>query len=313
MAKRVVVPENWQQSGKDYLTEHGMTLIEVPNEHADTLRQLGDQVDGIVYMLDPFTEDLYQALPNLKVIARHGVGYDNIDPQVAAKQGVYVTITPQANASTVAETTLADILALSKNLFQDSQHMRQGDSNYPQTHRGFDMEGKTLGIFGFGRIGQLVAQKASALGMTILYTNPHPRETTFAKQVTFDELLQQSDIVTLHAAVTPDTRKIMNQQAFAKMKPGASLINLGRGALVDESALIDALNSKRLRAAALDVFDEEPLPLDSPLYQFDNILLTPHIASNTTESMNRMAIGAASEVVRVLSGEQPQWAVNKVQ
>lgn len=191
--------------------------------------------------------------------------------------------------------------------------MRQGDFNYPQTHRGFDLEGKTLGIFGFGRIGQLVAQKASALGMTILYTNRHPRETTFAKQVTFDELLQKSDIVTLHAAVTSDTRKIMNREAFAKMKPGSALINLGRGALVDETALIDALNSKRLRAAALDVFDEEPLPLSSPLYQFDNILLTPHIASNTTESMNRMAIGAASEVVRVLNGRQPQWAVNTLQ
>lgn len=311
MSQKVVIPCALSQAGKDYLINHGFETIEVPDDREDTIVKYGQDAEGIILMTDPFSNEAIRSLPNLKIIARHGVGYDNVDPGFAESEGVWVTITPHANAATVAETTVAELFDVSKNLTSISQKMREGDFSYKQTHMGFDLAGKTLGIMGYGRIGKMVAKKASALDMNILIFDPYVSTAKLGKLVDRDTLLTESDIITLHLVVTPETKKGISEKEFKQMKKTSVLINLGRGALVDQEALITALRTGEIGGAALDVFNEEPLPLTSELYKLENVLLTPHIASNTFECMSRMAVDAASEVVRVLSGSQPQWPVNK--
>ncbi|EHN58365.1 phosphoglycerate dehydrogenase [Oenococcus kitaharae] len=310
---KVVVPKNLSQAGKDYLLTHHFDLITVPDDRQETILKYGQDANGIILMTDPFDNETLKQFPNLKIIARHGVGFDNVDPTFAAKQGVVVTITPTANAATVAETTLAEIFDLSKNLTRVSHEMRLGNFAYKTTHMGFDLNGKTLGVMGYGRIGRIVAQKAEALGMKVLIFDPFIKDSQVGKLVDRDSLISQADIITLHLVVNEQTTHSFGKREFSLMKKTASLVNLGRGALIDETALIKALAEHQIRAAALDVFDAEPLPLSSAFYQLDNVLLTPHIASNTKECMERMAVDSASEVVRVLSGKKAKWAVNQVE
>ncbi|KRM74606.1 phosphoglycerate dehydrogenase [Secundilactobacillus collinoides] len=312
MTKKVIIPKGLSQAGKDYLTEHHLQTIELKDTSAATILSNAPEADGIVLMTEPFPNDTIAQMPNLKVIARHGVGYDNVDQDYMQQHNIWVTITPNANASTVAETTLAEMLDLSKNLTAISDKMRTGDFDYKGSHMGFDLAGKKLGIMGYGRIGRMVAHKASALGMTTLIYDPFVKEADAGTLVDRDTLFKEADIITLHMAVTPENTAGIGQHEFELMKSSAVIINLGRGALVDQNALIQALKNKTIRGAALDVFNEEPLPLTSPFYTLDNVLLTPHIASNTVECMSRMAVDSASEVVRVLSGEKPEWPVNQI-
>ncbi|HAT55934.1 MAG TPA: 3-phosphoglycerate dehydrogenase [Lactobacillus sp.] len=312
MGKKVAIPANLSQAGKDYLREHGMDVVELPDTKSETIVAQAPDVDGVVLMTEPFDNAAVASLPNLKVLARHGVGYDNVDVDFMKNKNVWVTITPTANAATVAETTLAEILDLSKNLTNDSAQMRQGNFGYPSEHKGFDLAGKKLGIMGFGRIGRMVAKKASALDMDILIYDPFVKSSELGTIVDRDTLLREADVVTLHMAVTDANKQGIGKAEFAEMKNSAVLINLGRGALVQQDDLLAALKNKDIRGAALDVFNEEPLPLTSEFYQLDNVLLTPHIASNTAECMARMAVDSASEVVRVLNGETPKWAVERL-
>ncbi|MDN6900468.1 phosphoglycerate dehydrogenase [Oenococcus sicerae] len=309
---KVVVPKLLSQAGKDYLTDHNFDLIEAADNSQESILKVGKNADGIILMTDPFDNKTLEQFANLKIIARHGVGFDNVDSQFAGKHGVWVTITPMANAATVAETTIAEILDLSKNLTKISDEMRQGHFDYKSSHMGFDLANKKLGVMGYGRIGRLVAKKADALGMDVLIFDPFVKETAVGRLVDRDTLISQSDVITLHLAVTDETTHAFGKREFAMMKKSASLVNLGRGALVNEQDLINALRTKEIQSAALDVFEDEPLPLSSDFYTLDNVLLTPHIASNTAECMARMAVDSASEVVRVLSGEQPKWAINQV-
>lgn len=313
MTKTVAIPRNLAQAGKDYLTQHGMTLVELDDMSTATIAQQAKEVDGIVLMTDPFGNELADQMPNLKVIARHGVGYDNVDQDFWGQQGVWVTITPNANAATVAETALAEMLDLSKDLTGQSTAMRRGDGQYKVTHLGFDLAGKSLGIMGFGRIGRALGKLVQSLNMRVLIYDPFVQQTDLGELVDRDTLLRESDVISLHMAVTPENKQGIGEREFTMMKDSAYLVNLGRGALVDQAALIAALKAHTIAGAALDVFDEEPLPLNSPFFSLDNALLTPHIASNTREAMDRMAVDSASEVVRVLQGKAPQWAVNQVQ
>lgn len=313
MGKNVAIPQGLSQAGKDYLINHGMDLVELPDTKAETIISQAPNVDRIVLMTEPFPNETIKQMPNLKVIARHGVGFDNVDPNDMGENNVWVTITPNANAATVAETTLAEILDISKNLTAISDSMRKGVFGYKSSHMGFDLAGKTLGIMGYGRIGKMVAKKVRSLDMDILIYDPFVKFAEYGKIVDKGTLIANSDVITLHMAVTPENEQGIDRDAFRKMKKSAVLINLGRGQLVNQNDLLEALKTHEIRGAALDVFNEEPLPLTSEFYKLDNVLLTPHIASNTTECMARMAVDSASEVVRVLSGEQPKWPVNSVE
>lgn len=312
MGKKIAVPVFLSQEGKDYITSHGMELVEIPDMRAETIASQAADVDGIVEMVDPFPNTMADKMPNLKIIARHGVGYDNVDQDYFGRQGIWVTITPHANASTVAETTLAAMLDLSKNYTTVVNKMAAGDWNYAGAHKGVDLAGKTLGIMGFGRIGRMVAQKASALDMKIIAYDPFAKDTGDVQLVDRDELLKTSDFITLHMLVTPETTHGFGAREFSLMKKSAYLINFGRAALVDQEAEQSALNHGEIAGAAVDVYDQEPLPADDPWRTTKNVLLTPHIASKTRECMARMAVDAASECVRVLNGEKPQWPVNQL-
>ncbi len=312
MGKKVAVPAFLSQEGKDYLTSHGMELVEIPDMRAETIAAQAADVDGIVEMVDPFPNEMADKMPNLKIIARHGVGYDNVDQDYFGKRGIWVTITPHANASTVAETTLAAMLDLSKNYTTVVNKMAAGDWAYAGAHKGVDLAGKTLGIMGYGRIGRMVAQKASALDMKVIAYDPFAKGDDYAEMVDRDDLIKNSDFITLHMLVTPETTHGFGEREFKMMKKSAYLINFGRAALVDQDAERTALNNGDIAGAAVDVYDDEPLPDDDPWRSTKNVLLTPHIASNTKECMARMATDAASECVRVLNGEDPQWPVNKL-
>lgn len=311
MVQTIAIPKGLAQAGKNLLIDKGYKLIETDDTQEDIIAK-AQEADGLILMTEPFDNATLTRLSQLKIIARHGVGYDNVDPDFAAKQKTWVTITPNANAATVAETTLAMIFLASKNILTLSNLMREGNQQSNAKYLGFDLAGKKLGIMGYGRIGKMVAKKAANLDMDILIYDPFVKETSIGTLVKREELLAQSDIITLHLAVTDETRHGIGSTEFNLMKQSATLINLGRGALIDEQALVDALANKTIAQAALDVFEAEPLPMDSPFFTLDNVILTPHIASNTIETMNRMAVDAANEVIRVLEGNQPKWPVNKL-
>lgn len=190
MTLKVAVPASLSQAGKDYLTNKGYTLIETADQSAATLAKEATDADGIVLMTEPFPNSLADQLPNLKVIARHGVGYDNVDQDFWGQRGVWVTITPHANAATVAETTLASMLMVSKNLVEDTNHLRQGDWDWAASHKGFDLAGKTLGIMGYGRIGRMVAKKAAALDMKLLAYDPFAKDDGLVTLVNKETLLK---------------------------------------------------------------------------------------------------------------------------
>lgn len=308
---KVAVPSIMSQAGKDYLTSRGFELIETKSQSAAALVKEAADADGIILMTEPFPNTLADQLPKLKVIARHGVGYDNIDPEFWAKRGVWVTIAKNANASTVAESTLAAMMAISKNLVPTTEHLRQGDWGWTFNHLGFDLAGKTLGIVGYGRIGRMIAKKASAFDMKIIAYTPSNRSDGNAEMVDRDTVFKEADIISLNMRVTPETTRSVGQREFDMMKDSAVLLNFGRAALVDQAAMQTALKTGSIAAAAVDVFDQEPLPKDDPWFSTLNVLLTPHCAGNTKECMDRMAVDAASEVVRVLNGEKPLWSVNQ--
>jgi len=313
MSQTVAIPKGLSEIGKKYLKDHNVEIIELKSFSDDEILSKAKNADGIILMTDPFSNDLVRHLPNLKIVARHGVGYDNIDPIFLENNHIWATITPNANAETVAEVTIAEIFDLSKNITSISEKMRQGDFEYKNDHLGFNLSGKTIGIAGYGRIGKKVAQKADALGMDVLIYDPFVTQSNVGTLVSKKDLLLDSDIVTLHMAVTDDTKHFIDGEALKRMKSSSYLVNLGRGALVDQPALIDSLRNHEISGAALDVFDQEPLPLDNDLYKLDNVLLTPHIASNTTNAMNSMALDSAKEIVQVLSNKLPNWPINRVQ
>lgn len=279
---------------------------------AKTILNEAKDADGIVLRTAKFGKEIINGLPNLKIIARHGVGFDNIDVEAATAAGKWVTNTPLANASSVAETATGLLLALAKNLKNNVNHMADGDFSYKATHKGIDLEGKTLGIIGYGKIGKMFAKKIQGLEMNVLVYDPFVSEVENGKLVSREELLKSSDFVSLHLPANDQTKGTFGEKELKMMKNSAYFMNLSRGSIVDEPALITALKSNEIAGAALDVYSQEPLPLDNPLFGLENVILTPHVASNTDETMDRMALHAAMEVGRVLSGEQPKWPVNRV-
>ncbi len=247
------------------------------------------------------------AAPRLEVVGRIGVGLDTIDVPALTERGVVLCYPPEANAVTVAEHTFAVLLSLARKLREADRSVRAGDWDR-HGHVGFELHGKTMGIVGLGRIGFRVATRARAFGMRVLAYDPwltpqHPAVTeSGAALVPFERLLAEADVVTCHVPLTAATRGMMNADTLRRMMRGAVLINTSRGPVVETAALVDALASGYLTAAALDVFEEEP-PVGSPLLALPNLLLTPHVAGWTRESLQRMISTVAEDVARVLDGQ----------
>lgn len=277
---------------------------------AAQLHPLLASVDGCIAGLDDFDAPTIMAAPHLRVIARYGVGVDNVDLDTARKQGVTVTNTPGANAGAVAELTIALMLDLLRPIAAAAAATRAG--GWPRMS-GLSLEGRCVGLIGFGAIGRAVAQRLSGFGCRVLandiVVNAEFAQKQHVEIVERVELLRQADIVSLHVPVLPETRGMVDSGFLAQMKPGAFLINTARGELVDEGALFAALAEKRLAGAALDAFAREPPGVDNPLLALPNVIATPHMGAHTdgaTTAMGRMAL---ADCLAVLQGNEPAHRV----
>ena len=272
-------------------------------------------VEGCVGILTLLTdrvdnELLDRAGPGLRVVSNYAVGYDNIDVRACAARGVAVGNTPGALTETTADFAFALILAAARRIPEASRFVQAGrwTSWGPMLLLGSDVSGATLGIVGFGRIGQAVARRARGFGMEILYASRGPVDAAIeaelgARQVPLAELLGRSDFVSLHVSLGPESEHLIDAAALAAMRCSAILVNTARGPVVDSAALYAALRDGRIAGAALDVTDPEPLPLDNPLLGLDNCLIVPHVASATTATRGRMAAMAAANLIAGLRGE----------
>jgi phosphoglycerate dehydrogenase-like enzyme len=273
------------------------------------LLELMPGVEAVVSGSEPYSAKVIRANPALRVIARVGVGYDAVDVAAATEHGVAVTIAPGTNQDAVAEHTFCLMLALVKDLIPQHAGVKAG--GWPRKVN-LPLRGQTLGIAGLGRIGRAVAVRGAAFGMRLLAYEPYPDAAFAAKHgvtfVPFERLLAESDFLSLHLPLTPESRHVINQSTLARMKPTAYLINTARGGLVCEPDLLDALKNKRLAGAGLDVFDKEP-PGHNPLFASDNVVLTPHAAGGDVRSLLDMTVSACEAIVALYRGE---WPAEKV-
>jgi D-3-phosphoglycerate dehydrogenase len=287
---------------------------EVYRPAPEKLREIIPEYDAVIIRSSARVDaDLLAVASKLRVVGRAGVGLDNVDIDAASLRGVIVMNTPGANTIATAEHTLAMLLSLCRHVPQADGSLRTGEWARSR-FQGVQLYGKILGVVGLGRIGARVAQRAQAFGMTIIAFDPYisdevARELN-VELVKVGELMSRSDFITLHAALTPDTRGVINAERISQMKPGVRLVNCARGALVDEAALVDALRSGHIAGAALDVFVDEPLPADSPLRELPNVVLTPHLAASTLEAQRDVGTQIVDQVLDALRGDDFRNAVN---
>jgi len=265
------------------------------------------QVEGLFTLLTiPVTETILQQAPKLRVVSNMAVGVDNIDIKACTQRKIPVGNTPGVLTDSTADLTMALLLSITRNIPQASLDAREGRwmTWSPSGWLGMELNGSILGVIGMGKIGKAVARRALGFGMKIIYTDPEYIDDINATQVSFEELLKQSDIVSLHAPLTPDTRGMINKSTLSLMKSSAILINSARGPLVDTAAIVDALQNQIIAAAALDVTDPEPLPSTHILFSLPNCLIVPHIGSATHKTRRMMAELACLNLLAGLRGEQ---------
>jgi D-3-phosphoglycerate dehydrogenase len=262
----------------------------------------------------PITAEVMARMPKCRIIARYGIGVDTIDLEAATRAGIIVTNNPTYCIEEVAEHAMALLLACARKVAFYDRAVRAGKWEVPPGKPIFRLVGRTLGLVGFGNIARQVAVRAAAFGMRVLYADPFVKEGQFdapGKKVELDALLRESDFISLHPPLTPQTRKMMNDETLARMKPSAFLVNCSRGPVIDTDALVRALDAKKIAGCALDTTDPEPVPDAHPLRGRDNVIINPHVAWYSEQAMVGLQSGAPNEVRRVLSGEWPVNVVNK--
>lgn len=315
MSIRVVIADKLGDAGIALLASspeiHVVNLAGRPPE--ELAQALTTATALIVRSETRVTAAMIDAAPQLKVIARAGIGVDTIDVPAATKRGIAVMNAPGANTVSAAEHAIALLLSLLRHIPEAAETMRQGGWDRKR-FEGSELRGKILGVVGLGRIGGYVARLAQAFGMTIVaydpFVPPQRAAELQARMVPIERLLEEADIVTLHVSLTDETRHLLNAQRLALMKPTAFLVNTARGELVDEAALVAAVQEKRIAGAAIDVFAEEPLPKKSPLRGLDRVLLTPHLAASTAEAQRRVAIEICTAVREALLRGDLSPAIN---
>jgi len=296
------------------LIEAGHELVLKPKVGRRTADELTGMIAGCAAALvstDPFTTGVLDAAPDLRIIARVGVGVDSIDRLAADRNGVAISITPGMNAETVADQTLAMILGLVRKLAEQDRSVKAGRWERIGPLTPTELPGKTIGIVGAGTIGRAVMRRLSGFGVSVVYFDEQVDRIEGAGRLdALDELLERSDIVSLHLPLTPDTEHLISAARIATMKPGALLVNTGRGGLVDEAALFEALRAGRLGGAALDVFESEP-PDPAVLAEVPNLLCSAHMGGISHESVARMTASATQSILDVLAGSMPDTVINR--
>nr|WP_239094351.1 2-hydroxyacid dehydrogenase family protein [Bacillus sp. B15-48] len=320
MAKILVAGEI-PKKGLDMLTvEHDVEVFagEKLISEAELKERIKDK-DALLSLLStPVTKEIINQAPNLKIIANYGAGFNNIDFEYAGSKGIPVTNTPIASTAATADLTIALLLAAARRVAEGDEVCRTVGFNgwAPLYFRGREVTGKTIGIIGFGQIAQAVAKRATAFDMEILYTkptqaSPEVEEALNATYVSFDELLTKSDFITINCSYHPSMKHMFSTKQFEMMKPTAYLINCARGPIVEEAALIKALEEQTIEGAALDVFEFEP-EIGEGLKKLKNVVLTPHIGNATFEARDDMAVIAAGNIAKMLNNEAPSYVINDV-
>jgi D-3-phosphoglycerate dehydrogenase len=312
-------PASWTILITDGLQDSAIAIMEKvakvqnqPDISADDLIKAVPAVDAVIVRgRTKVTADVLAAASKLKVVGRAGVGVDNIDLNAAKAKNVVVVNAPQSTSVAVAEHTFALLLSLARQVPLADAGLRRGEW-LKKKLEGFELYGKTLGIIGMGRIGAHVAARAAGFGMLCLGYDPLIPADEIAKRgaqpAELKNLLNKSDILTLHVPLTPETRGLINAERIAQMKRGVRIVCTARGNLLDETALLAALESGQIAGAALDVFAQEPV-VDSPLVKHPKVVCTPHIAAQTAEAQERAARDIAEEILTVLRGDKPRWRV----
>jgi phosphoglycerate dehydrogenase-like enzyme len=290
------------------LAERGIELVEVSGHEPDVIAAAGQDVDAVFHYLGQFDAELIARLPRLRVIARMGAGFDSIDVAGARARGVEVVYTPQAASEDVADHTIALLLACARRLAWGDRQMRQGLwPSYRELGTMRRLSGQTLGLVGYGRIGQLVGRKARAFGLNVVAHDPWAPADVFERdgmaRLEFDDLLARAHVISLHVALSPQTRHLLSYSELGKLPSGAIVLNTSRGSIIDEAALAQALQTRHLSAAGIDVFEQEPLAADSPLLRCETAVLTPHSASFTVESLDDSRQLAIEDIARAGRGE----------
>src|SRR5581483_10907820 len=282
--------------------------------NADDILAVAYDADAVLVTYAKLSGELLRQLTQCKAIGRFGLGVDNIDLPAAKELGIAVNYVPDYCLREVSDHAMALLLALARKVTLANTLVQSGRWEVPPIVPLRRLEGQVLGLIGFGNIPRALAPKASAFGLKVIAHDPHVASGALAaagvESVTFDDLLARADFVSVHAPLLPATRGLMNAAAFAMMKKGAFVINTARGPLIDEAALVAALNSGHLGGAGLDVVPTEPLPKDSPLLHRDNVILTPHTGFYSVEALEELQTKCASDVARVLSGEKAVYPIS---
>jgi D-3-phosphoglycerate dehydrogenase len=319
MAKfKVVISDYYYESleqEKREMETAGAELLDYHCKTEDEVIEAAQGCDALICQFAPITRRVIETLTNCKIIVRYAIGVDNIDVQSATEHGIYVANVPDYGIDEVSNHAVALLLDCAKRLTYLAGQVKKGNCSYTVVKPLYRMQGRTLGLVGFGRIPRLVARKMAGFGMNLLtydpYINTAAAQALKVVPVSFEELLTRSDYISVHCPLTDDTRHMFDRAAFEKMKNTAVFVNTARGAVASDDALVWALENGQIAAAGVDVTEEEPIRPDHPLLKLDNAVVTPHTAWYSEEAVKSLQLKAAQEVARVLRGETPKNPVNK--
>ncbi len=313
--KKVIVPETIHRAGLEILGK-AADVVYLPEQRGKPLRDFITEAHAIIVRVGKIDRELLEQAENLMIIAKHGVGYDNIDVEAATQRKVVVINTPLANAESVAEHNLGLMLSLSKRIAVADRGIRLGKPTPRDKLVGVELKDKVLGLIGMGHVGSTLARQCqAAFKMKVIAYDPYVSKEKadqlgITKIEKLDGVLRDADYVVICVPLTKETADLIGARELDLMKSDAFLINSSRGGIVDEDALYDHLSNGKIAGAGMDVFLKEPPPQDHPLFSLDNFIGTPHIAGGTSEAMQRMATTCAEEILRVFRGERPKFPLN---
>ena len=298
---------------KKALEEANAEVVQAPSSSEEDIIKAAENADAILVTYAKLNENILRSLKNCKAIGRFGIGVDNIDLKVAGELGISVNYVPDYCLDEVSDQAMAMIISMARKIPQSNKLVQSGRWEMPAVVPMYRLRGKTVGLIGFGNIPRLMTPKAQAFGFNVIAADPYAPKELFEKygveSVSMDELYERSDFISVHAPLLPETKGLVNKDAFKKMKDTAIIVNTARGPLINEKDLIEALDKNEIGGAGLDVVETEPLPKDSPLIGRDNVILAPHTAFYSVEALEELQTKAASDVARVLNGEEPVYPI----
>ena len=298
------------QAGKKILENAGCKIIENPHGRPytfDELKEIVEDIDGVVVGVDDWNEDVFKLAPKLKGMARFGVGVDNIDLNAAKEHGIIVCNSPGINSSAVAEQAVALLLSLIRNIPEMNRAVRKGEWPRPMFH---ELKSRTIGFLGFGAIARNVAQRLAGFGPEMIaydkYPNQEAADKLGVRPVSQEEVLKESDIISIHLPATDETKHLINKETIQQMKDGVYIVNTARGSIVNEADMAEALESGKAAGFGTDVFEHEPIDLSGPLFKYDNYIATPHVSAETFENCETTSVVTARALLAVFEGREPE-------